>query len=72
MPILVDEGLTLETQRIYPDIMTGRTQQKNIRLNEEEWKRLAELAEHFGLDVSSTIRMLVKKEHDRIEKGKAK
>ena len=49
--------------------MTGRTQQKNIRLNEEEWKRLAE---HFGLDVSSTIRMLVKKEHDRIEKGKAK
>ena len=52
--------------------MTGRTQQKNIRLNEEEWKRLAELAEHFGLDVSSTIRMLVKKEHDRIEKGKAK
>jgi hypothetical protein len=34
----------------------------NMRVNDEEYERLARLAEHYGLNVSGVIRMLAKRE----------
>jgi hypothetical protein len=49
-----------------------RERQLNIRLSEEEADRLERVAEHYGLNVPSLIRMLVKREDDKIAAEKKK
>jgi hypothetical protein len=34
----------------------------NFRVNDEEWRRLARLADHYGLTVSGVVRMLIKRD----------
>lgn len=42
-----------------------------MRVSEEELRLLDAVAAHFGLDRCPTVRMLVKREHDRLEREKA-
>ena len=44
----------------------------NFRFSEEEYDRLKKIAEHYGLDVSATVRMLIKKQERVIAKRAAK
>lgn len=43
-----------------------RTRQFAIRLSDEERARLSRLAEHYGTDVPSVIRMVIKKDYDSV------
>ncbi len=43
-----------------------RTKQFAIRLSDEERARVDRLCEHYGLDVASLLRMVVKKEYDSV------
>ena len=43
-----------------------RDRQFNMRLNADELERLRDLAAHFGLQSADVVRMLVKREHDRV------
>lgn len=38
----------------------------NLRINDEEKERLQRVADHYGLNVASTVRFLVKREDDAI------
>ncbi len=38
----------------------------NMRMNDEEWERVARVATHYGLNAASLFRMLVKKEDDTL------
>jgi antitoxin component of RelBE/YafQ-DinJ toxin-antitoxin module len=42
----------------------------NFRFSEEEYERLKKIAEHYGLDASATVRMLVKRQERIIAKKK--
>ena len=44
----------------------------NFRFSEEEYERLKKIAEHYGLDVSATVRMLMKRQERIIAKRVAK
>ena len=44
----------------------------NFRLSEEEYERLKKIAEHYGLDVSATVRMRMKRQERIIAKRVAK
>lgn len=41
-----------------------RTKQFAIRLSDDERARVDRLCDHYGLDVASLLRMVVKKEYD--------
>lgn len=41
--------------------------QFNLRLSETERKRLKFLSAHYSISEASAVRMLIKKEHDRLE-----
>lgn len=43
-----------------------RERQLNIRLSEDELRRLESLAKHYGLNIASVIRMLVKRDVDAL------
>lgn len=43
-----------------------RTRQVNLRVNQAEEARLRELSEHYGVHPSEVLRMLVKREHDKL------
>lgn len=43
-----------------------RTRQFAIRLSDDERTRLDRLAEHYGIDVPSVIRMVIKKDYDSV------
>ena len=43
-----------------------RERQLNIRLSEEESRRVDFVAEHYGLNVAALLRMLVKREADAL------
>lgn len=45
---------------------TMREKQLNLRVSAEELARLELVAEHYGLNIAATIRMLAKREADRI------
>ena len=45
-----------------------RTVQRSLRLDEDESARLDALAEKLGLDWPAVVRMLIKKEWDRVTK----
>jgi predicted DNA binding CopG/RHH family protein len=40
--------------------------QCNLRLAEDELVRMRLVATHYGIDVSSLVRMLIKRDHDRL------
>jgi hypothetical protein len=44
-----------------------RERQLNIRLNDEEMEWLMNVAKHYGLNGSSVLRMLLKREHDALQ-----
>ena len=44
----------------------------NFRFSEEEYARLKRIAEHYGLDASATMRLLIKKQERILEKRAAK
>lgn len=46
--------------------MAPREKQFNFRLSEEEDARLQAVMKHHGLDASNVVRMLVKREFDKI------
>lgn len=51
-----------------------REKQLNVRLNQQEVERIELLTEHYGIDQSAVIRMLLKREADVIlckSKGKS-
>lgn len=45
-----------------------RSKSFNIRMSEEEAERMARVADHYALPVSGVIRMLIKKEADRLDR----
>jgi predicted DNA-binding protein len=49
-------------------VIVRRTRQFAIRLSDDERNRLDRLAEHYGIDVPSVIRMVIKKDYDLIVK----
>jgi len=51
--------------------MATRHKQICIRLSVEEEERLAEVAQHYGLDRVPLLRMLVKHEFDKITQEKS-
>lgn len=46
----------------------------HIRVSEEEWAKIVRLADHYALTVAALIRMLIKRELDRVfpDKPRAK
>ena len=52
---------------VTPDASVNREKVINFRLSADEAQQLQEVAAHRGLDTSSVLRMLVKKEHDRMQ-----
>ena len=44
----------------------ARPKQFNVRLEPEEWRRLDRVSAHYGLPHSSTLRLLLKQEDDRL------
>jgi hypothetical protein len=44
----------------------------NFRFSEEEYDRLKKIADHYGLDASATVRMLMKKQERAIANMAAK
>lgn len=51
---------------------TMREKMFNMRLSAEEAERLDRVAKHYGLNVSGVVRMLVKREDDRLEEEAAR
>jgi hypothetical protein len=46
-----------------------RTKQFAVRLSDEERARLDRLTEHYGIDVASVVRMVIKKDYDLVVKS---
>lgn len=46
--------------------MTARTRLFNMRFSRDEWLRLQTIAERYGLTPTDVIRMLLKREADRV------
>lgn len=53
-------------QRAMTDGPKARRRLFNFRASEEEVDRLRVLAKHYGLNVSQVVRMLAKREADRL------
>jgi predicted DNA binding CopG/RHH family protein len=45
---------------------TTRDRQLNLRLNEEEFKRLEQVAKHYGIGEQEALRFLLKREADKV------
>lgn len=43
------------------------TRQFNIRLNDDDFRRMSSLAAHYAIKQSQVIRMLIKRESDRLD-----
>ena len=43
----------------------------NMRMSEEEWARLERVCAHLGVNAAGVIRMLVKREDDKLSSGRA-
>jgi hypothetical protein len=48
------------------DALQPRDGQFNVRVSESDRKRLEWLRDHYNISLASVIRMLIKKEHDRL------
>ena len=42
----------------------------NVRMSDEEWDRLAEVAAHYSLSSSAAVRMLITQAHRAIQREK--
>lgn len=49
------------------DVAMMREKQFNIRFSEEESARLEELTQHYSLNGAAVVRMLLKKDYDRVQ-----
>jgi antitoxin component of RelBE/YafQ-DinJ toxin-antitoxin module len=50
--------------------MPKRVKQYTMRLNDKEYARIKQLAERDGVSMSDAVRMLVKREDDRLKAEK--
>ena len=50
----------------------GREKLFNMRMSEEEWARAGALAAHYGVNIASMLRMLMKREADALDAAKPK
>ena len=49
----------------------ARPKQFNIRLSKTEWSQCSSIADYYGLNTASLIRMLLKREERQIENEKS-
>jgi hypothetical protein len=45
-----------------------REKQFNVRMNPDDVRRFRTVASHYGLSITSVIRLLVKQEYDRLRR----
>lgn len=46
--------------------MSARSVAFSVKMSAEDHQRLKDLAEHFAINGTAVLRMLVKREHDRV------